>query len=90
MTRKAYLIGAGIGSLSAAVYLIRDGHWDGSQITILGLEDHGANDGNRVAAYETEYGHKALSNKAGFLKRNDQILWMVSGVVGVRNAPSRG
>ena len=22
--------------------------------------------------------------------RNDQILWMVSGVVGVRNAPSRG
>ena len=48
MTRKAYMIGAGIGSLSAAVYLIRDGGWDGSAITILGLDTHGANDGARA------------------------------------------
>lgn len=74
MTRKAYLIGAGIGSLSAAVYLIREGHWDGTQITILGLEDHGANDGNHVAAYETEYGHKKLSNNAGFVNRGGRML----------------
>jgi oleate hydratase len=74
MTRKAYLIGAGIGSLSAAVYLIRDGHWDGSQITILGLETHGANDGNTVAAYESEYGHGRLANNAGYLNRGGRML----------------
>jgi oleate hydratase len=97
MTRKAYLIGAGIGSLSAAVYLIRDGHWDGSQITILGLEDHGANDGNRVAAYETEYGHKALSNKAGFLNRGGRMLneetyenlWDVLGSIPSLTSPGK-
>ena len=33
--KKAYLIGGGISSLSAAVYLIRDGHMDGKNITIL-------------------------------------------------------
>lgn len=33
--KKAYLVGAGIGSLAAAAYLIRDGHMDGRNITIL-------------------------------------------------------
>lgn len=33
--KKAYLIGGGIGSLSAAAYLILDGHMDGKNITIL-------------------------------------------------------
>ncbi len=74
MTSRAYLIGAGIGSLSAAVYLIRDGGWDGSRITILGLETHGANDGNTVAAYEGEYGHKPLSNNTGFMNRGGRML----------------
>ncbi|MGO1385534.1 MAG: oleate hydratase [Arachnia sp.] len=74
MTQKAYLIGAGIGSLSAAVYLIRDGGWDGSQITILGLDTHGANDGNKLTAFETEYGHQALSNNAGFVNRGGRML----------------
>ncbi len=74
MTRKAYLVGAGIGSLSAAVYLIRDGGWDGSQITILGLDSHGANDGAEVAAYETEYGHGPLANNAGFVNRGGRML----------------
>jgi len=32
---KAYLIGGGIGSLSAAAFMIRDGHTAGSHITIL-------------------------------------------------------
>jgi len=32
---KAYLVGGGIGSLSAAAFLIRDGHIPGSNITIL-------------------------------------------------------
>jgi len=53
MTRRAYLIGAGIGNLSAAVYLIRDGGWDGAQISVLGLDTHGANDGAKVTAYES-------------------------------------
>ncbi|MBU3188409.1 oleate hydratase [Clostridium bowmanii] len=33
--KKAYLIGGGIASLAAAAYLIRDGHMDGKNITIL-------------------------------------------------------
>lgn len=33
--KKAYLIGGGISSLAAAEYLIRDGHMDGKNITIL-------------------------------------------------------
>ncbi len=97
MTRKAYLIGAGIGSLSAAVYLIRDGHWDGSQITILGLDRHGANDGNRVSAYADEYGHRALSNNSGFVNRGGRMLneetyenlWDVLGTIPSLSAPGR-
>ncbi|WP_339696904.1 oleate hydratase [Celeribacter baekdonensis] len=34
-TRKAYIIGGGIGGLSAAFYLIRDGHMPAENITIL-------------------------------------------------------
>lgn len=97
MTRKAYMIGAGIGSLSAAVYLIRDGGWDGSAITILGLDTHGANDGARVSEYETEYGHRALANNAGFLNRGGRMLneetyenlWDVLGAIPSLNAPGR-
>ena len=55
------MIGAGIGNLAAAVYLIRDGGWRGDQITILGLETHGANDGAAVKEFEGEYGHHPLS-----------------------------
>lgn len=33
--RKAYLVGGGIGALSAAFYLMRDGHMEGKNITIL-------------------------------------------------------
>ena len=32
---KAYCIGGGIGSLAAAAFMIRDGHMQGSQITIF-------------------------------------------------------
>ncbi len=34
-SRKAYLIGGGIGSLAAAAFLIRDGGFSGDQITLL-------------------------------------------------------
>ena len=33
--KKAYLVGGGIASLAAAAYLIRDGHMEGKNITIL-------------------------------------------------------
>ncbi len=33
--RKAYLVGGGIASLSAAAFMIRDGHMKGANITIL-------------------------------------------------------
>jgi oleate hydratase len=33
--KSAYLVGSGIASLAAAAFLIRDGHMDGSRITIL-------------------------------------------------------
>ena len=33
--KKAYLIGTGIGPLSAACFLIRDAHMDGNKITFL-------------------------------------------------------
>ncbi|MQS77384.1 hypothetical protein FHL06_13795, partial [Lactobacillus halodurans] len=40
MTRKAYMIGTGVGNLAAGIYLIRDGGFNGDQITMMGLEDH--------------------------------------------------
>lgn len=45
--KKAYLIGGGIASLAAAEYLIRDGHFDGKNITILEQDSNsgGAMDG---------------------------------------------
>jgi oleate hydratase len=35
LTRKAYFVGGGIGSLSAAAFLIRDGGMPGAKITIF-------------------------------------------------------
>lgn len=68
------MIGAGIGNLSAAVYLIRDGHWDGDNITIMGLEDHGANDGNTVKEFEHEYLVSAIKNPRGYVNRGGRML----------------
>ncbi|WP_099974514.1 oleate hydratase [Lactobacillus terrae] len=74
MTRKAYMIGTGIGNLAAGIYLIRDGGFKGEQITMYGLETHGANDGNTVAAYESEYSNPKLSNNKGFLAKGGRML----------------
>ena len=89
MTRKAYMIGTGVGNLAAGIYLIRDGGWSGSQITMLGLDTHGANDGAAVKDFENEYGHGPLKNNAGFLNRGGRMLneetyenfWDVMGTV---------
>lgn len=74
MTRHAYMIGTGIGNLAAGIYLIRDGGWQGSQITMFGLDKHGANDGAPVADYETEYGNPTLSNNQGYLAKGGRML----------------
>ncbi|AEV94877.1 oleate hydratase [Pediococcus claussenii] len=71
---KAYMIGTGIGNLAAGIYLIRDGGWSGSQITMFGLETHGANDGAAVADYENEYSNTQLSNDKGFLAKGGRML----------------
>lgn len=76
MSQKAFMIGSGIGNLSAAFYLIRDAKWDGKQITIIGLDKHGANDGDTVDKFETEYGsgYGKLGNNKGFLNRGGRML----------------
>ena len=74
MSRKAYMIGTGVGNLAAAIYLIRDGHWQGQQITMFGLETHGANDGAAVSDYEHEYGNQPLGNNKGFLAKGGRML----------------
>nr|WP_081051132.1 oleate hydratase [Rhodococcus erythropolis] len=74
LSHKAYMIGAGIGNLSAAVYLIRDGEWNGEDITIMGLDMHGANDGESAATFQHQYGHRELGNDAGFINRGGRML----------------
>ncbi|MEE6728325.1 oleate hydratase [Pediococcus pentosaceus] len=74
MMEKAYMIGTGIANLAAGIYLIRDGGWSGNQITMLGLEKHGANDGAAVADYEQEYGNQSLSNNRGYLAKGGRML----------------
>ncbi|MCE5960358.1 oleate hydratase [Pediococcus pentosaceus] len=74
MMEKAYMIGTGIANLAAGIYLIRDGGWSGNQITMFGLEKHGANDGAAVADYEQEYGNQSLSNNRGYLAKGGRML----------------
>lgn len=76
MAQKAYMIGSGIGNLSAAFYLIRDAKWDGRHITVIGLDKHGANDGDHAAAFEKEYGagYGTFGNNKGFLNRGGRML----------------
>ncbi|WP_405485005.1 oleate hydratase [Nocardia sp. NBC_00511] len=52
---KAYLVGSGIASLSAAAFLIRDGKFKGSDITIL--EEQGREGGSLDAAGSPESGY---------------------------------
>lgn len=74
MSQKAYMIGMGIGNLAAGIYLIRDGHWKGSQITMFGLDTHGANDGMKVKDYESEYETAKLPCDVGYLARGGRML----------------
>jgi myosin-crossreactive antigen len=53
--RKAYLVGAGIASLASAAYLIRDGHFAGSNIFII--EESGEVGGSMDAHGSPEHGY---------------------------------
>jgi len=57
---KAYMLGGGIGSLAAATFMIRDGGFSGSNISILEVKPHlgGSMDGigNPVDGYSMRGG----------------------------------
>jgi oleate hydratase len=59
--KRAYLIGGGIGSLAAAEYLIRDGHMDGKNITIL--EERNIMGGSMDGAGNAKDGYIALGGR---------------------------
>lgn len=59
--RKAYLIGGGIGSLSAAAFLIRDAHMPGANIHIL--EQLNVAGGSMDGAGSAEHGYTARGGR---------------------------
>lgn len=59
--RKAYLVGGGIASLASAAYLVRDGHFTGSNIFIL--EESSAIRGNKDALASPEHGCITRGNR---------------------------
>lgn len=73
---KAIMIGAGLANMAAAVYLIQEGHWDGSAITFYSLDDHGSNDGAPTDATTDEYWNKEhpMENTKGYVARGGRML----------------
>ncbi|WP_125681653.1 oleate hydratase [Levilactobacillus yonginensis] len=73
---KAVMIGAGLSNMAAAVYLIQEAHWNGSQITFYGADMHGANDGGETSAFNNEYWNKnhPLDNQTGYVARGGRML----------------
>lgn len=74
--QKAIMIGAGIANMAAAVYLIQEGAWQGSQITFYSLDDHGANDGAPADTVSDEYWNKnhPMENRKGYIARGGRML----------------
>lgn len=73
---KAIMIGAGLSNMAAAVYLIQEGHWQGSQITFYALDDHGSNDGAPTDTTTDEYWNKEhpMENTKGYVARGGRML----------------
>lgn len=73
---KVIMIGAGLANMAAAVYLIQEGHWHGSQITFYSLDDHGSNDGSAADKAAEEYWNKnhPMENTKGFVARGGRML----------------
>jgi oleate hydratase len=73
---KAIMIGAGLANMSAAVYLIQEGHWSGENITFYSLDDHGSNDGAPTDETTDEYWNKnqEMDNTTGYVARGGRML----------------
>jgi len=73
---KAVMIGAGLGNMASAVYLIQEAHWSGKQITFYGVDMHGANDGGTTSEFSDEYWNKnhPLDNRTGYVARGGRML----------------
>lgn len=73
---KAVMIGAGIANMAAAVYLIQEGHWRGSQIKFYSLDDHGSNDGAPTYTVTDEYWNEKhpMENTKGYVARGGRML----------------
>ncbi|RXI78240.1 oleate hydratase [Levilactobacillus suantsaii] len=73
---KAVMIGAGLANMAAAVYLIQEGHWNGSQITFYGADMHGANDGGPTDDFTNEYWNEnhPMENTTGYVARGGRML----------------
>lgn len=73
---KAIMIGAGLANMAAAVYLIQEGHRNGSQITFYSIDDHGSNDGSAASDAANEYWNKnhPMENTKGFVARGGRML----------------
>lgn len=69
--KKAYLIGSGIASLAAAEYLIRDGHFDGKNITIL--EQNSNSGGAMDGAGNAEDGYIARGGRE--MEEHYECMW---------------
>lgn len=70
------MIGAGLANMSAAVYLIQEGHWSGENITFYSLDDHGSNDGAPTDETTDEYWNKnqEMANTTGYVARGGRML----------------
>ncbi|WP_407855340.1 oleate hydratase [Enterococcus hailinensis] len=73
---KAVMIGAGIANMAAAVYLIQEGGWNGSQIKFYSLDDHGSNDGAPTDTVTDEYWNEnhPMENTKGYIARGGRML----------------
>ena len=63
MKKKAIMIGAGLANMAAAVYLIQEGKWSGSNITFYALDKHGSNDGSAANEASEEYWNQIIQWK---------------------------
>jgi len=75
--KRAFLIGSGIASLAAAEYLMRDGHMQGSQITIF--EQDGVSGGALDGAGNPEEGFVARGGRE--MEAHYECLWDLFGKI---------
>jgi len=73
--KRAFLIGSGIASMAAAHYLIRDGHMQGSQITIM--EQDGISGGAMDGAGNPDDGFVARGGRE--MEEHYECLWDLYG-----------